>query len=412
MDYPLEAPLEPDGKLIQIHHQELIRTQEAEQILAGGTDGFFGAVLDLVLPDAQDGEIVDLVLQHNLPVVVMTSTFSDDIRECCISKNIVDYIIKDSPSCMDYLCKMVKRLHKNQQTKLLVVDDSKMARHTITTLLERHRFIVLNAVNGLDALDVLEKNPETQLVITDYAMPEMDGFGLLSRIREKFPMDRLAVIGLSSLGGSVMSAKFLKLGANDFIVKPFSNEEFFWRINQNLEMLDYIASISKAAIRDFLTGLYNRRYFFEVGETLFKTAVRQKRSMVIAMLDIDHFKKINDVHGHAVGDRIICHIADIIQKFFRSSDVVARVGGKEFCVLAPDMTHINRLDELCRLIADSPLNVNDAPVRATVSIGVTALMGDTLEATIEMADQQLYKAKQGGRNRVCSTPLPDQAISQ
>lgn len=377
--------------------------KDAKEILSANSQGFMGAVLDLVLPDAQKGEVVDLVLQHDLPVIVMTGTFNDEIRDRCIDKKIVDYIVKDSPSCIDSLLKIIKRLHSNQTTKILVVDDSKTVRTTLTQILEGHRFITLTANDGVEALAQLREHEDIKLVIADYAMPIMDGFELLVNIRKDYSSDNLAVIGISTQGGSVMSAKFLKLGANDFITKPFGDEEFFLRINQNLEMLDHIASIRSAAIRDFLTGLYNRRYFFEVGETLFDNAVRHNRAMVVAMLDIDFFKKVNDTHGHSVGDQMIKHVAEIISSIFRSSDILARMGGEEFCLLLQDMKPqycFAKLDELRQLIAEIPLYIDDQLITVTVSIGATTQLGRTLEATVDEADKQLYKAKENGRNQV------------
>jgi diguanylate cyclase (GGDEF)-like protein len=216
-------------------------------------------------------------------------------------------------------------------------------------------------------------------------------------------MDQLAIIGVSGSGGSVMSARFLKKGANDFIVKPFSNEEFYLRINQNVEMLEYIDAIRKAAIKDHLTGLYNRRYFFEVGEKLFKNAQRKNFDIVLAMIDIDHFKRVNDQYGHAVGDKVLRHISGIMTDRFRSSDVIARLGGEEFCVMAPGMSpdHCFEIfDTLRQSIASDPLTVDGNRIDTTISIGLTATLGATLEATLDHADRLLYQAKNQGRNRV------------
>ena len=310
---------------------------EAKTVLAKKDPDFFMAILDLVLPDAANGEIVEHVVGLKIPAVVLTGGFNDDIRESVLSKNVVDYILKEGPQSLDYLIDVIRRIDKNRNTKVLIVDDSGVSRKMIRKLLEIQRFIVLEAPNGKKALDILERHSDIKLVITDYNMPVMDGFELTSEIRKKYLTDTLGVIGISAHGNSVLSAGFLKKGANDFVIKPFGNEEFFWRIHQVIEMLEHIGSLKKAAMYDYLTGLYNRRYFFELGGTLFRNAQRDNIDFAIAMVDIDNFKNINDQYGHECGDRVLKHISGIIQNHFRSSDVVSRFGGEEFCILATNM---------------------------------------------------------------------------
>jgi len=366
-------------------------------------DQLFAAVLDLVLPDAPQGEIVDAALKKNIPAIVLTGQFSDSVRKEFTSRDIVDYIVKEGPNSLDQLTHTLRRLEANRCVKVLIVDDDRLSRLPIKRLLERHRFVILEAENGKKALETLKDHPETRIVITDYHMPEMDGFELVSRIRETTSMDKMAIIGISAKGGPVMTARFLKKGANDFIVKPFTNEEFYLRINQNVQMLEYIESIRNTAIRDHLTGLYNRRYLFELGQKLFDNAQREQKDLVLAMIDIDKFKGINDQFGHAAGDEVLRWLSTMMMDHFRSSDVVARMGGEEFCILAPDMPPDHgreRFEALRATIESTPLSVEGNCVRFTVSIGLTATLGPTLEATINQADQILYQAKNQGRNRV------------
>ncbi len=379
--------------------------EETREVFRDDDSNFYAAVLDLVLPDAQYGEVVDYVLDKKIPVVVLTSEFSDDIRDELISRNIVDYIVKEGPQCLDHLVNILLRLYKNRTTKVLVVDDSGFSRKTIKDLLARHRFEIIEAQNGKEALAQLDDHPDVKVVITDYNMPVMDGFELVTEIRKTYSMDKMVVIGVSGHGGSVLSAKFIKKGANDFIVKPFSNEEFFWRINQNLQMMDYIESIRNAAIKDHLTGLYNRRYFFDIGQKLFANAQRKSFDIVVGMLDIDNFKRINDGYGHAIGDKVLQHTSKIIMNHFRESDVVARIGGEEFCIMAPNMKSahgIVHFERLRKAIEDTPLIMDGGQVGVTISVGITSTMFASLEETIHHTDQLLYQAKSKGRNQVIS----------
>lgn len=377
--------------------------QQARELFEHGEDNFAIAILDLTLPDAPDGEIVDYVISKSIPVIVITGDFTDDTREHILKKDVVDYILKEGPSSLDQVVSVIRRIRRNQSSKILVVDDSKVSRLAVKKLLETQRITVVEAADGLEALEQLEKHPDVKIVVTDYNMPEMDGFELSARIREQHPMDKLAIIGLSAHGNPLLSAKFLKQGANDFLAKPYANEEFFWRVNQNIEMLHYIESLKKSAIEDYLTGLYNRRYFFSVGEKLFQNAHRDNLQLTTAMFDIDHFKRINDTFGHGIGDLVIKNVAETLTEGFRASDVLCRFGGEEFCLLATNMRSQEtffHFEQIRKTIAEQQFKSGSDIVDFTISIGVTTRLAGTLEETINRADELLYQAKAEGRNRV------------
>jgi diguanylate cyclase (GGDEF)-like protein len=361
------------------------------------------ALLDLNLPDAEHGEIVDLALSKDIPSIVFTAQLSDEVRDHIWSKRIVDYVLKEGMHNVDYLVSMLGRILNNAKTKILVVDDSKVAREKISELLRIHKFSVLEAANGTDALRILEKNPEIKLVITDYTMPGMDGFELTKQIRKNHSKEDMGVIGISAYGNPLVSAKFIKHGANDYLNKPVIAEEFYCRVNQNLEMLELVERIRDSANRDYLTKLFNRRYFFDLGRPLHANAKRHQTPLSVAMVDIDFFKKINDTYGHDAGDKALVHMAGILRSRFRGSDIVARFGGEEFCILAPEMKYdkiLEVFEGLRKAIEASPAVCDGTTIPFTVSIGLCARMEDTLEEMINQADSMLYKAKHSGRNKV------------
>lgn len=377
--------------------------KEAKEKIKRSGKEYFMAILDLNLPDAPEGEIVDHVLAHNIPSLVFTATFNDEIREKMMAENILDYVVKEGQQAVDYLIHVVHRIYKNQSIKVMVVDDSSTSRTMLSGLLKNQRFQVLEARNGNQALKVLQEQGDIKLVITDYNMPGMDGFELTSRIRERYARDQLAVIGLSAYGTGLLSAKFLKKGANDFINKPFVKEEFNSRINQNIEMLEYIDEIKRASNVDYLTGLYNRRYFFQVGEKMFENARRANFSMTTAMIDIDHFKQVNDTYGHYSGDIVLKYIGKLLLDNLRTADLLARFGGEEFCLITTNMDKkkANALFErLRRVVEQEKIPTENDQVSLTISIGVTTQVSNSLEATLNHADKMLYQAKQKGRNRV------------
>jgi diguanylate cyclase (GGDEF)-like protein len=231
----------------------------------------------------------------------------------------------------------------------------------------------------------------------------MDGFELITQVRKEHTNDRLAIIGISAYGSSLVSIQFLKQGANDFITKPFLVEELYLRVKQNIEMLEHIDAFQKLSNLDFLTQLYNRRFFFELGNKIFENAKRRNLELTTALMDIDNFKRVNDMHGHEAGDIALKHIAALLTGNFRSGDVVARYGGEEFVILAInlDRNQTNRVfDRIREIIKSETIEIDGKKIGITVSIGATSRIFDTLEATIKRADELLYEAKQAGRDRV------------
>lgn len=219
-------------------HEVVVAASLAEAREAMGRNAFDLAILDLTLPDAPKGEIVDYVTAQRIPSIVFTSTFDPALREQILAKDVFDYLLKDSPEAIEAVVRSIERFYLNQKSAILIVDDSLTIRTHLAKMLRALRAPILQAAGGSEALAVLAAHPEIRLVITDYHMPEMDGFELVSRIRKNHPHEALAIIGVSSEGASLMSAKFLKKGANDFLTKPFSQEELYNKIALNLELIE------------------------------------------------------------------------------------------------------------------------------------------------------------------------------
>lgn len=366
------------------------------------TGNYFVALLDLNLPDAPDGEIVDLIAPK-IPSIVFTATYDEEVRNSVMEKGVLDYFVKSSIEDFKKVVAEVKRFKTNKEKTILVVDDSKPVRKIIVTALQRYNYNLLEAEDGREALSVIEKNPAIQVVITDYNMPNMDGFELIQAIRQKYDKDKMAIIGLSANDMKSVSTRFLKHGANDFLKKPFEDDELHVRVSQNIELLEKITQVQEMANKDFLTGLYNRRYFFDAGEKLYQNAKKGHISLTAAMIDIDHFKNINDTHGHQVGDLAIKTVADILSERFSGSDIIARFGGEEFCVLSPNLSEDDAqrfFDTMRESIAAIVIKKGETEIRFTVSIGVSTILGSDLDDMIGIADDMLYRSKENGRNQV------------
>jgi diguanylate cyclase (GGDEF)-like protein len=286
--------------------------------------------------------------------------------------------------------------------KVLVVESDPAHRAHLKNILLTQRLEVIEAGSAARALQLIEQQSDISVVVTAYEMPEMDGVNLCMKLRANFSSSKLAIIGITNSANDFSGVRFFKAGADDIIHKPFLVEEFVSRINARLDYLDSLRIIQEQANRDYLTKLYNRRYLYEMGNILFSNAKRSSIQLMVAMIDIDFFKRINDTYGHDVGDMAIVAVAQAIARSFRTSDIVARMGGEEFCVVAVNnnapVETMNRLRLNIEALA-IPLNETES-IHLTVSIGISMTLADTLDVMINKSDEALYKAKQNGRNQV------------
>jgi len=357
---------------------------------------FMAAVADYCLPDAPTGEVLPLLLENRIPTVVLTAHNDMQTRERVLGMPVVDYIPKESPSAFEYVMKMLRRIRVNPGIKVLVVDDSQAVRQFLRMQLERHRYQVLEAADAEQAMDTLRRESGIRLILTDHDMPGMDGVRMTSTIRRFMDHTRLAIIGISGSQDPTMTARFIKAGADDYLQKPFNYEEFFCRVTRNVEFVENLQALKESANKDPLTGLSNRRHFFEQVASLHE-------GYGVAMLDIDLFKAINDNYGHDVGDQVICQTARLLESFF-PDDIVARFGGEEFVILAqaPDANDMLRqLDKLRRALANQVMSTPQGDLRFSVSIGMAVGQHAEISNLLKRADTYLYQAKQSGRNQVC-----------
>jgi PleD family two-component response regulator len=204
------------------------------------------AISNINLPGAENGEALEYLIDLSIPTVVFTGTFQEEMRDKLLAKDIVDYILKDNVFAVEMLAESVCRFLTNHRHHVLIVDDSPTARALLTSRLKRYNFRVSTAESGAKALEILKKNADIGLVVTDYNMPDIDGFELTRRIRSVRGSHELRIIGVSSSSNRLLSARFLKAGGNDFMLRPFIDEEFYCRVNQNLDTLIQIRSMHSA----------------------------------------------------------------------------------------------------------------------------------------------------------------------
>jgi diguanylate cyclase (GGDEF)-like protein len=375
--------------------------KESAQIILKEKGVFDVILADLGLPDAPNGEVIDFLSKFSIPIVVLTGTDNIDIENKFRNKNIVDYIIKDGISALNYATLIVKRIILNKDVKVLVVDDSKSFVQKSVDLLNRYKINALCAFDGEEALEVLKANKDIKIVLTDYMMPKLDGLELTKKIRRNYHKDELSIIVTSNDTSKRIPAKFLKYGANDFLYKGFSNEEFFARINSNIEIIELFDEIKNKANKDHLTGLYNRRYLFNIGNEIYNDCKTKNKVFAIAIIDIDNFKRINDIYGHDIGDVALKEVSVILNKNISSNGLISRLGGEEFCICFYNRNE-DEIKELLEYIRKdfekNVIEIKDIQLKYTISIGCSFDFGLNMDAMIKNADEYLYEAKKDGRN--------------
>ncbi|MGH1600623.1 diguanylate cyclase [Campylobacter majalis] len=377
---------------------------EARSLIDGSKDKYFLAVLDLNLPDAPNGEIVDYAISKGIGVIVLTGSIDKATKEQFTQKDIIDYVYKGNVNEVNYIFSMINRLSKNRQYKVMVVEDSTPVRNSIKKILQNLQFQVFAAAHGEEAMNYFYDNPDMKLILTDYNMPVKNGLELLHEVREHADKNRLGVIAMTSPNADVGTAMFLKHGANDFIAKPFEREEIVCRVNNTIDAIENIEKIGNFVNCDFLTGAYNRRYFFNNIQEYCEKIQDSDENFALAMLDIDHFKKINDTYGHDGGDCVLKFLSSKLTQSVKECDIVSRFGGEEFCIALKDVVKeeaVRFFVNLRAAIAESVVSIKGESVKITVSIGVAFYDREySIKEIIDIADEALYQAKENGRNRV------------
>lgn len=365
---------------------------------------YFITLLDLNLPDAPNGEVVDYTLKTENKVIVLSGNIDKKFRKSMLQKNIIDYVNKSGIDDINYIVHTINRLEKNQKHKILIVDDSMIVRKQMKDMLENLFFEVYTVAHGEEALGMLNTHSDISLVLTDYYMPVMDGLELTKEIRKTQSKNDLSIIVFSSNEDVEINAMFLKNGANDYIKKPFSKEEFSCRINNTIESIENLQIIINHSSRDFLTGLHNRKYFFDNIPKYFDNALDSTENFAIAMINIDNFKNINTNFGTNIGDKIIIKLADIIRSNIYYEDMVSRFNADEFCVVVKDIRDINGTDifERIRSVAQSAVIISDngEEIDFTISVSVSIKHEDNLNDTMDRIDMLLYNSKQNAQNQV------------
>ena len=370
-------------------------------------DGFNLARLDLCLADAPNGEALDLVASRSIPSIVFSGFISEGRRAEILAKDVADIVYKNSPSSLENLATAVERVLSADRPQLLLVDPDAERGSEMMKAVSQGNFTVSHCASAKQALSMLDSSRNTELVLVRADLAARDEYQFLDLLKSRFGEDAVRVIGFSQIQGKDDVACFLKAGGDDFVHLPVSAADIESRLMHTLTIHKQIQSLQRMASRDYLTDMLNRRYFFDRGPKLVDKCLRQSAPVCAALLDIDHFKRLNDTHGHEIGDLVLKAVSrKILQLVGEKQHLPARIGGEEFAILFTNLD-IEEAYEFCERIrieiSRIKVVVDDEDISVTISMGLASISdAETFDNYLNAADQYLYLAKHSGRNRVFS----------
>ncbi|MDF2180211.1 diguanylate cyclase [Aliiglaciecola sp. CAU 1673] len=345
------------------------------------------------------------------PVLLMLGENSKILMHQALNAGITEVFQKSKMErIQDTLGRFVRRLHKKGKGRVLLVEDSATTAAVLTELLTRLHLRVDTFDNAEAALLAIAEQPYDLIVCDIVLAGKVTGLGLVEAVRTmEGEQCRTPILGLSSLNDTSSKIEMLKLGANDYVPKPIIEEEFQIRVSNlisNKQLLEQLQQqrqeIWEFSVRDPLTGLYNRHYLSEVAEQLISNMHRRHEPLSLLVVDVDHFKSINDTLGHDTGDLVLVAVGGMLSGAIRQEDVAARFGGEEFVIILANCAG-QYAKIRANAILDELRSLNPQGVKVTASIGIaTAIPPKRFSFTelFKAADQALYQAKHGGRDQV------------
>jgi diguanylate cyclase (GGDEF)-like protein len=295
---------------------------------------------------------------------------------------------------------------KEKEYKILAVDDAKDTLMLLEFDLMEQGYQVRTVESGEAAFELLE-DETIDLILLDMYMPGISGLATLQKLKSRSNLSHIPVIMLSSSDNEDQIVAALEFGADDYVTKPYIAKVLLARIKTSLRLLEKTLELEALAKTDFLTGLNNRGCFVDLATRAISQTKRTNLPLVMAMLDIDFFKQVNDDFGHDGGDRVLMDFSNILKECFRDYDISGRVGGEEFAVCMPNTSIDNAIIACERFrvaIEEHKFVISEEGkvIDITVSIGLVTGKNETLdfEGLMHQADMGLYQAKDNGRNQV------------
>ncbi len=366
-------------------------------------DEYFLTFADLCLPDAPNGEVVDYVLTKNWPVIVLTASNDKATKDKFMDKDILDYIFKESDTCIDQIIDSIVKLERYAKTKVILALSKLPERNEIKKILTQRKFNVLAAAHGEEAMSYLNDNNDVKLIIADANMPVISGSELLSEVRTRFGDYDLGVIILGDKDDALESSLLIN-GANEYLIKPLNKESFNCRLDRCLNYMANMQFLSIYNNLDPISGVKNSNALLNCVEDYLNEISGKEEEFAFAFLDIDNLRNLNEEYGYEVGDKIVKICADEASNEVKGRDIVGRYSAEKICIVLKNVSQERAIKILSRIrvnIKKAGILVNLDEVFFTASIGVVfAKSGDQFETLINKASEALSQAKANGKDRV------------
>lgn len=374
----------------------------AEQYLAAQTPVI--AIIDLNLPDSSRQQVFELVNdlhRRGSKAVIMTSENNFEVRMLAVRHQAAAFFNK--PPKINELVAKIRHLldiENARPYRILMVDDQEPVLSYYRTLLEQDGFEFRGVMHPADLLTALDAyNPD--LFILDYHLPDYNGAELARLLRQIPEYEAVPILFMTAEQSALIKDDLVELGSDDVIPKNISSDSLLAQLNARVRRGRQLRQLMK---QDSLTRLHNHGYIQELAQQLFDMAARKQQNCSLIMLDIDEFKSVNDRFGHAVGDRVIVSLSQLLQQRLRKSDAIGRYGGEEFLVLMPDTEPAAALQVMQQILTQFgqiAFSEDKQMFSVTFSAGVAGSSDfSSAQAALDAADKTLYLAKTTGRNQV------------
>lgn len=377
-------------------------------------------LLDVSMPK-MDGYVVCEQLRSNgrtekIPVIMMTgAAMGVDSAIQGLRAGADEYLNKpiDAEALFDCIDTFLPPQAAVRQARILVVDDSRVNLQVMEGYLDQTGYRIELATNGADALALAWGNPP-DVVLLDVQMPGMDGYEVCAQLKRDPRTTNVPIMFVTA--NALDDREMLKgyeLGAVDYLRKPFLRDELLARLQVMVRLKQHQAELERKAYLDSLTGLPNRRHLSDRLEEELARARRHTHELSVLLLDLDHFKEVNDTHGHDAGDHVLAEIGRLLGKHVRQEDVVGRYGGEEFAFVLPETglaPAVLLAQRIRRSVADYTMSYEGTAISMSASIGAASFPMLPIESSRELlryADEALYRAKRSGRNQVQAYEPPD-----
>jgi len=368
-------------------------------------------IMDLMMPDVRLEDIFEIArsfVERGIKVFIFSGKDDFNSRLHSVRAGIHSYVTK--PADIPSLVGMIRNhlnLNINKPTHILIVDDQISVAKFYAAILEQSGMKVTIEINPYEVLTVLQASMP-DLLLLDLNMPNVNGDELAAVIRQREQFQTIPILFLSASAHPDKKTDLLEIGSDDLLFKGMPPDELVRHVKSRVDRAKILTAMM---YQDSLTGLLNHAQIQLAAERVFMQSKRNKSVFTIAMIDIDKFKAVNDVHGHLSGDNVIKALAQLLQQRLRITDYIGRFGGEEFLLIMPDMNiHDagNLINSLRKAFALIDFKENGISFNVSFSAGIAENTGSVnFMEQIKAADEALYKAKERGRNMVCASLATD-----